>query len=472
MQVLARGHVGYGVELDAEGSAEQDPQLWLDAVQGATRDAVAEAADALEISPIDVCRRVAGVGVSGQQHGLVALDANDRPVRPAKLWCDTSTAQCARELSAALGRPIPVGFTASKVRWLANHEPDVWAKVRRVMLPHDFINFALTGQATAESGDASGTGWFDPDSRDWDRHAMGVVDARLHELVPPVLPVGAAAGLTQPSVEAWLGLPAGIPVAAGGGDNMLSAIGAGAVEPGPVVMSLGTSGTVFCYNDRPIVDPSGLIAPFLGSAGGALPLLCVMNCTGVLEEVVRAFGCTHAELTARASALPPGSTDLHPHGLMWLPLIAGERTPDLPEAAGRLLGMRPGSLDPGRMYRAAIEGVSFLLAAATDRLRAEGVQVNRVRLVGGAAANPLWRQVLADSIGTEVQRLAESESAAFGGALQACWTVARATNPQLAIADVVRGSIEIQEQVDPSDAQLAYRPLRERFERELAKDVG
>jgi len=405
------------------GAAEQHPATWIDAVRDVARELLA--------APGVEAGRVAGVGVSGQQHGLVVLDARGEVVRPAKLWCDTSTANEARELSAAFGHAVPAGFTAPKVAWLARHEPESWARTRSVLLPHDYVNFRLTGAKTMEAGDASGTGFFDPEARAFHPGEVARTDPRLAECLPPLLATGAAAGALDAAGAELLGLRPGVPVAAGGGDNMLSAVGSGATRPGVVVVSLGTSGTVFAYAERPVVDPEGCIAPFCGSVGGWLPLLCVMNVTGVTEEVRAAFGSTHAELTAAAEAVPPGCG-----GLTWVPYLVGERVPNLPEAAGSLLGMRPGHLAPGVLYRAALEGTSLNLGWGVDRMRRLGIDASEVRLVGGAARNPLWRAILADVLGCPVVRLAEPESAALGAALQALWTVRRAAGEDVSADEV------------------------------------
>ncbi|MCA8950421.1 MAG: xylulokinase [Planctomycetes bacterium] len=399
------------------GHMEQHPDRWIDAVQRTARDVLA-AVDGAEI---------AGIGVSGQQHGCVVLDDGARVVRPAKLWCDTATSAEAARLR------VPTGFTASKLLWLKEQEPHHWQRVRRVLLPHDYVNFVLTGAATMECGDASGTGFFDPHRRAFDAAAMAAIDDGLPALLPPLSAEGALAGRLSARGAELLGLPAGIPVAAGGGDNMMSAIGAGATRPGVVVVSLGTSGTIFTRADRPVVDPEGLIAPFCSSDGAWLPLCCVMNLTGVTEEIVVLTGLDHATLTAAASAVPPGAD-----GLLWLPFLLGERVPDLPNATGTLLGIRPGTLRPGQLYRAALEGTSLNLGAGLDRMRRLGLDVDEVRLVGGAARNPLWRAILAAVFRVPVEPLAEAESAALGAAIQALWSVRRLEEPGLTVDEVAQ----------------------------------
>jgi xylulokinase len=464
--VAGRGAAPHGLIAGLpEGAVEQDPQQWLDAARAASAQALAAAGRG-------AAARVAGVAVSGQQHGLVVLDGEERVVRPAKLWCDTSTAAEAEELSAALGRRVPVGYTASKILWLKRREPQRWAAVKRVLLPHDYLNLMLTGEATMEAGDASGTGLFDPVARRFDAAAIAAVDARLFELLPPLLPAGSPAGPLTDAGARLIGLRAGVPVATGSGDNMLSAIGSGATRPGVAVASLGTSGTVFSYSPRPVVDPAGLIAPFCDATGGWLPLLCVMNCTNVTEEVRAAFGAgaggDHAEqlaaLTDAAARVPPGCG-----GVLWLPYLQGERVPDLPRAAGALVGLRAGSLSPGMLFRAAIEGTTLNIGWGVERMRALGLPVSRVRVVGGGAQNALWRQILADVLAAPVERLAEAESAALGAALQAQWTVRRLQGERVSADDAATPAVRTTGEVTEPDAgrSAVYREAGQRF-RELA----
>lgn len=409
--IVARAARSYDlIEGLPPGAAEQDPNTWIDAVSAVSRELFAQVDGAA----------LGGVGVSGQQHGCVLLDAAGHVVRPAKLWCDTATAAEARELSEQLGRHVPAGFTASKVRWVAQREPDNWARTRWVLLPHDYVNTRLTGVHKTEAGDASGTGYFEPRTRKYDAAALATVDPALPERVPALVGAGEPVGELTAEGAALLGLPpaaVGVPVAAGGGDNMMSAIGSGATRDGVAVCSLGTSATVFAHASEPVLDPDGLIAPFCDSTGGWLPLLCVMNATGVTEEVCAAFAAGHDELTSLAERVPAGCD-----GLLFAPYLVGERVPDLPQATGLLAGLRPGTLRAGVLYRAALEGVALNLAWGIERMRALGLRVESVRLVGGGARNPLWRSVLASAFDAPVERLEEPESGALGAALQAVWT--------------------------------------------------
>ncbi len=459
-QVVGRASRGYDL-IDGlpPGAAEQHPDTWTEAV----REVSAELVSGLDAAA------VAGVGISGQQHGCVLLDEAGEVIRPAKLWCDTATSSEARELTETFGRAVPTGFTASKILWCKRHEPENWTRVRRVLLPHDYLNYRLTGEFTMEAGDASGTGLFDPSARAFRMEDARAIDEDLPGMLAPILEAGAPAGVLSPAGADLLGLGEGVLVSAGGGDNMMSAIGSGATRPGVVVVSLGTSATVFTHAEHAVIDPEGLIAPFCGSAGGWLPLLCVMNATGVTEEVVRGFGLGHAELTSAAREVPIGCD-----GLTWLPYLAGERVPDLPEATGTLLGMREGCLRPGVLFRAAIEGTSLNLAWGVDRMRALGIEVEAVHLVGGASRNTLWREVMADVLGCPVTPLAEPESGALGAALQALWTVRRASGEDVGADEVAAPFIqpaEARTEPDPG-RQAEYAQLGQRFRDRAREQYG
>ncbi|MDA0803697.1 MAG: xylulokinase [Planctomycetota bacterium] len=409
--VIARGSAPLSLmEGLPPGHAEQHPSDWAAAIRSAIAEVWREVPKA--------CESLLSVGVSGQQHGAVVLDEHLQVIRPAKLWCDTSTAREAAELSATLQRPIPAGFTAPKLLWLKRHEPSNWARVRHVLLPHDWVNLQLTGAIATEAGDASGTGYFDPVKRDWDGAALAAIDPRAHDLVPPLAAPGSIIGRVNALGADLLGLhPSAIgrvAVSTGGGDNMMSAIGAGATTPGPVVISLGTSATVFTVSDRPIIDPSGAIAPFCDSTGKWLPLICMLNCTGVLEEVRLTFGMDHAQLTQLARAVPQGC-----NGLAFTPYLRGERVPNLPNATGTLTGIRDGLLRPGHLYRAALEGVTASISSAVGRLMEFGLTATTIRLVGGGSKNALWQELISAAIGAPVEPLAEPETAALGAALQA-----------------------------------------------------
>eukprot|EP00803_Ostreobium_quekettii_P003256 evm.model.scf_876.5 EVM.evm.TU.scf_876.5 scf_876:25056-26697(-) len=405
-RVVARASEAYGM-LDGggvPGRAEQDPAWWIDACGAVVRRAM---------EGIDH-ERVKGLGVSGQQHGLVALDADGHVVRPAKLWCDTESAPQAEELSAVLGFTLVPGFTASKILFVKQREPANFARTASVLLPHDYVNFWLTGEAATECGDASGTGLFDAARRDFDPQAARAIDERVPEMLPRLLGPGEALGTIRPEVAQRLGLSPDTVVAPGSGDNACSALGAGAVRDGLCVLSLGTSGTLFGCSSAPVVDPTGVVCGFCDATGAWLPLVCTMSCTGPLEELRRAFRMDHEELTALAEEEQPGCG-----GANFLPYLGGERTPNWPHATGAILGIRTGGLRPGALYRAAMEGATFTLMGGMQRFTESGFRPKELRLVGGGSKNRLWRRIVADAFQLPLRFPVEAESAALGAALQA-----------------------------------------------------
>jgi xylulokinase len=417
-EVLGMGRAAHELIESADGTREQHPDWWLAGLQAAVREALAS-----DATPVEV----AGIGVSGQQHGLVCLDAADRPVRPAKLWNDTTTAaecdvlteqvggfQAALDLT---GNTFLPGYTAPKVLWLRRHEPHAYAATRRMCLPHDYLNLWLTGTFATEPGDASGTAYFDVRRRQYSPPVLAAIDPDRdwQTSLPPLAPsIGLLGRLRREAADA-LGLPAGIPVSGGGGDNMMAAIGVGAVAEGPVVVSLGTSGTGFAYRDQPAVDPEGEASAFCDSTGGWLPLVCTLNCTVATEWARGLFGLDHAGVEAALAASPPGA-----RGLTFLPHLGGERTPNCPTGAGLFAGLRAehGSAD---LVRAVVEGVTFGLKYALQALQRSGVGPTELVLVGGGAASDGWAQLCADVFELPVVRPPQIEAAALGAARQARW---------------------------------------------------
>ena len=397
-----------------DGTREQDPEWWIEALRIAVRDAVrGERFD------------IGGIGVSGQQHGLVCLDQRDRPVRAAKLWNDTTTARECAELTRKLGGDKRVleltgnlllpGYTAPKIAWLGAHEPDAYARTVRMCLPHDYLNLWLTGEFVTEFGDASGTAYFDVRARRYSETVLAAIDdgRDWRSTLPPTAPSISIVGTLRREAAESLGLALGIPVSAGGGDNMCAAIGCDMVVEGPVAVSLGTSGTVFAYRAEPAVDPLGEAAAFCDSTGGWLPLAATLNCTSATEWARELFAMDHADIDA---ALASGGAP----GLAFLPYLSGERTPNRPEAAGVFVGLRPGH-GRGAIVHAVVEGVTFGLAYALDALRRAGVAPSEVTLVGGGSASDAWAQLCADVFGLPVVRPAIVEAAASGAARQAQW---------------------------------------------------
>jgi xylulokinase len=416
------------LDLRPDGTSEQDPLDWVEAAVTAVRAVLAE------VTPAEV----RGIGVSGQQHGLVALDAAGVSVRPAKLWNDTTTGPECGLLTDAVGGPeaaiaatgnrFLTGYTAPKLLWLRRHEPERYAAATRFCLPHDYLNLWLTGTFATEPGDASGTAYFDVRERRYAEAVLAAIDPDRDwtAALPPVAESLSTIGELTPATAERLGLARGIPVTAGGGDNMCAALGVGVVDEGALVVSLGTSGTAFGRRDEPAVDPLGEVSAFCDSAGGWLPLACVLNCAGVVDWARSLAG--GISLEAALAASPPGAD-----GLTLLPYLVGERTPDLPRASGTFCGLRLDH-DGSDVVRAAVEGVTFGVAFALEALARTGTRAERLLLVGGGGQSDAWAQLLADVTGMPVERPAVAEAAAAGAAAQARWVV-DGQRPRPAVAE-------------------------------------
>lgn len=400
------------------GHKEQHPRVWINAVKASIRGA-------LRTSKIDASKVIA-IGVSGQQHGFVPLDAAGRVIRPAKLWCDTATSTQCDEITKKLGglkktirligNSIPAGFTASKILWLKQNEPRNYARLRWVLLPHDYINYWLTGNRTMEAGDASGTALLDVRTRRWSKEAIHAIGDELERMLPPIQSSGLPSGRLTPGIARELGLPANILVSAGGGDNMMGAIGTGNTKPGVVTASLGTSGTIYAYSREPVIDPQGEIAAFCDSTGAWLPLLCTMNVTVATEMLRNCFEWSHDDFSRRVARTAPGSA-----GLLLIPYLEGERTPNVPNGTGVFLGVNTRTFDPANFARAAMEGVTLGMNYGLNRLRSLGIRPKQIRVTGGGANSAVWRQIMADVFGCEVIGMKTVEGAAYGAALQAWW---------------------------------------------------
>jgi xylulokinase len=420
------------LDQDMHGKAEQEPAAWLKAL-----------ADALRQVPAPVRESLQAIGVSGQQHGLVALDVHGEPLRAAKLWCDTTTQTEADEIMAACGgrercitlsgNALVAGFTAPKILWLKKHEPARYAAMADILLPHDYLNFVLTGRKAMEYGDASGTGLLDVRQRRWQRELLDAIDSSrdLADCLPPFVNAGEFIGETTGAASARFGLPRGVPVAVGGGDNMMSAIGTGNVRPGCLTMSLGTSGTLYAHADEPIIDPQGNIAAFCSSTGAWLPLLCTLNCTFATELMRKPLDIAVARFDASIAMIAPGSD-----GLLVVPFFNGERTPNRPQAKASVLGLDATNTTKGHLLRATVEGVTFALKFGIDKLTALGLAADEIVLTGGGANSREWRQIVADISGLPVVLPRQNEGAGFGAALQALWSLERRSNPSATISEI------------------------------------
>jgi xylulokinase len=460
--VLGSGSQAYDLIPDLPpGAKEQHPHIWRDATAAAIRQALRGS----KASPPEI----KAIGVSGQQHGFVPLDRDGEVIRPAKLWCDTSTTAECDEITAKLGGPkatiralgnaVLPGFTAPKILWLKKHEPKNFSRLATVLLPHDYLNFWLTGQRAMEYGDASGTALLDVPKRKWSAAALEAVDSDLAGKLPSLMTSDHAVGTLQPATARQLDLRPDVLVSAGGGDNMMGAIGTGNTRPGIVTASFGTSGTIYACADKPVVDPQGEIAAFCDSTNRWLPLLCTMNVTVATEIMRLDFGYSHEMFASKAGNVPAGS-----HGLLLLPYLEGERTPNIPDGTGVMIGINQRTFSASHYCRAAMEGVTLGMNYGLRRLAQLGVNAKQIRATGGGAKSKLWRQIMADIFNAEVVTLKVTEGAAYGAALQALWCWRLQQGEKVSISDITDEFVELNrnETAEPDKRNVdVYRELQE-----------
>lgn len=399
--------------------SEQPPLAWWEAFVHATIEALA----------VVDRNDVVAISVAGQQHGMVALDAKGEAVHPAKLWNDTESAADADGLLRVVGAAawatavgsVPVAaFTVTKLAWLRRTHPESYARMASVVLPHDELARRLTGKLTTDRGDASGTGYWSPESGTWRVELLAHVDADRDwsgALPLVIAPFDAVGPLTDQAAHS-LGLATTVLVGAGTGDNMGAALGLG-LAPGDVVISLGTSGTVYAVSDTPTADASGAVAGFADATGRFLPLVCTLNAMKVTDAAARLLGVDHNGFEALVLEAPAGAD-----GLVLVPYLDGERTPNRPHATGTLTGIRS-DVSRAAFARAAVEGVVCGLLDGLDALRAAGVRTDgRLLLIGGGSRSAAFRRVVADLAEREVTVPTADEHVAVGAALQAAvmWT--------------------------------------------------
>ncbi|NNJ11722.1 xylulokinase [Chloroflexales bacterium ZM16-3] len=440
-RVVTSATAGYPLSQPQPLWSEQDPSDWWAGAKQALRAVVTMAGVP--------AGQIAGLGLTGQMHGAVFLDAQDQIVRPAMLWNDQRTAEeCAQitelvgaeRLVAITGNPALTGFQAPKILWLRRNEPDAYARVARVLLPKDYIRLLLTGDYATDASDAAGTLLLDLRARDYSDELLSALEIPRAWL-PQVYEGPQITGGLLPAVAQGLGLTAGLPVVAGGGDNAAAAVGTGVVRAGLVSSSIGTSGVLFAHSDRPALDPQGRLHGFCHSVPGQYHLMAVTLSAGGafqwLRNTLRAIApsLSYDELTALAEATPPGAG-----GLLFTPYLTGERTPHLdPLARAAFVGLtaRHGL---GHMARAVMEGVVFSLRDGLEIMKGLGVPVDEIRATGGGAKSQLWLQLQADIYGAEVATMAAEEGPAYGAALLAGVGTGVFANVAEAVARCVRVS--------------------------------
>jgi xylulokinase len=398
--------------------SEQSPSLWWDA----TLESIRQVMEKTKVDP----SAVKGIGLTGQMHGLVLLDEKGEVLRPSILWNDQRTAaQCDKirqrlgkeKLIQITGNDALTGFTAPKILWVQEHEPEIWKRARHILLPKDYVRYKLTGEFGIDCADGAGTILFDLKKRTWSPEVLKALDIPA-EYMPKTFEGTEVTGALSAGAAKELGLPAGIPVFGGGGDQAAAAVGTGAVRAGVVSLSLGTSGVVFATTDGAAIEPEGRLHAFCHSVPGKWHFMGVMlSAAGSLRWHRDTFapGMNYDTLLAPAVDIQPGSD-----GLLFLPYLTGERTPHPdPLARGAFVGLTVRHTFP-HLTRAVLEGVSFGLRDSFELMKNAGLKnILQVRVTGGGARSPLWRQILADVFNTEIVTVNSGEGAAYGAALLA-----------------------------------------------------
>lgn len=459
--VRAVGTSGYPYETPHPLWSEQDPALWWEATRIAVRAAL-EATDA-------DAEAVEAVGLTGQMHSLVALNDRDEILRPAILWNDQRTAAECDAIREIVGRPRLIaitgndalpGFTAPKLLWLRRHEPQVWATIAHVLLPKDFVRLRLTGEHAVDRADGSGTILFDLAARDWSPEILDAVGVEPRWM-PPTFEGPTATGKITEAAASATGLRVGTPVIAGGGDQAAAAVGVGSVMPGVSSLSLGTSGVMFTTTEGPTIEPEGRLHAFCHALPDRWHLMGVMlSAAGSLRWYRDAIapGVAFDELVEEAAQAPPGSD-----GLLFLPYLTGERTPYAdPLARGAFVGL---TVNHGRAHltRAVLEGVAFGMRDSLELMRSAGLPPStEIRATGGGIRSGLWRQILADVLGSAIVTTTNAEGAAQGAATLAAVGAGWFDTVQ----DACRALVTIGDPTLPSEAAGAYTHAYARY-REL-----
>ena len=400
---------------------EVDPQLWLVALNAV-------------IAEVGGLESLDAISIGGQQHGMVLLDADGEVIRPALLWNDTRSAPQATAINQAFpdihvmtGSQLVASFTASKVRWVLENEPENASKIAAIALPHDWLSWKLTGSTDinelfTDRSDASGTGYFDPSTNHYVDEIVQWVTGKSDVVLPRIVApgeIGAKIGKTI--------------IACGAGDNAGAALGIGATV-GDLVISLGTSGTAFAVSSSPAHDKSGEVAGFADASGNFLPLACTLNAAKVFDSTAKILGVDFEKFSQLALQANPGSD-----GLMMLPHFDGERTPNRPDAEGAILGITHSNFTPANIARASIEGVIAGLAYATEALRRQSVDIQRLLLVGGAARNPAVQLIASEIFGSPIHIPTPGEYVSEGAAIQAAWAL-NGSRPQWSQSVMKRAS--------------------------------
>ena len=450
-RTAAAGRAEYSYQTPRPLWAEADPRRWWEGAAAAIREALAQISS----------REVEAVGLAGQMHGCVLLDSAGEVVRPAILWNDQRTAAQCDEIRRRLGdRLLSItgndaltGFTAPKLLWVREEEPESWARTAQMLLPKDYVRFRLTGESATDKADGAGTLLMDTAARAWSEEMLAALEINP-DWLPTAFEGPEITGTVHEEAARATGLTAGTPVVAGGGDQAANAVGCGAVDPGTVALSLGTSGVVFAPTREPVTEPEGRVHSFCHCLPGRWHLMGVMlSAAGALRWFRDALapGTGFAELDAEAATAPAGA-----EGLLFAPYLTGERTPHPdPAARGAFVGLtaRHGR---GHMVRALMEGVAFGLRDSLQLMESAGApRPEQIRASGGGTKSPLWRQILADALQAEIAVTATAEGAAAGAGLLA----ATGAGWFDSVGEAAAALVKVTQTTPPGPDQKAYQNL-------------
>jgi xylulokinase len=426
---LGDGYRTHDIFTNDNGGREQEPLWWIDSLDGAMRDA-------LESLAPDQRKNIAGIGVSGQQHGLVVLDGDKRILRRAKLWNDTETADANRRyidavggmsaVISCIGTAIPVGYTVSKLIWMKEKEPDLFGQIAHAINPKDYINYHLTGRIATDAGSASGTGYYDVINKKWNDEMVSLVAPDFKKTLPEVIDDSATVGGLKADIASRFGLSESCIVAAGSGDNMMAAVGTGNVAAGIATMNLGTSGVLSVFTDQRPTGYPEIVQIQNSMPDGWIPSICTMNSTSTTTAVQELFAAGIGDFDADMAASPVGA-----EGVIMFPFLNGERMPNLPDAKGSVCGLSIKNFTRRNYIRSAAEAVAFGLRWGADILRKKDISFRELRLVGGGSNSAPWRQIIADVFDEENVGIQGRDAGVFGGIIQAMSVCKEGSVPEL-----------------------------------------
>lgn len=413
---IGDGYKTHEIFSNDRGGREQEPAWWIDALNAAMKEALKN------LGP-EERKKISGIGVSGQQHGLVIMDDDKKVLRRAKLWNDTETAEANEryinaagglaEVISCIGTAIPVGYTVSKLIWMKEKEHAIFDEIAYVINPKDYINFYLTGNIATDAGSASGTGYYNVINKEWEDKMVSLIAPDFKKKLPPIIDDLAAIGTIKAEIAENYGLSASCIVAAGSGDNMMAAVGTGNVETGIATMNLGTSGVLSVFTDQKPVGYPEIIQIQNAIPNGWIPTTCTMNAASTTTVVQELLGLDIATFDRDIAASPIGA-----EGMIMLPFLNGERMPSLPEARGSIYGLTIKNFTRQNCVRSSAEAVAFGLRWGCDLLRSKGISFRQLRLVGGGSNSAPWRQIIADVFDAEIIGIKGKEAGAFGGIIQ------------------------------------------------------